>query len=185
MAGDPLLRAAVNLVKLTDKAAVDFLPEKLVGIVRLHSGIAVGTVMIPVPGADIAAAAANIWTMYARINSDLGLPFGENVIKSVAAGVATNLGSAAAALLVVGSAMKLVPGLGSFGGAALMAATIYGLTTVSGIVYLRALAALAERTNLATATEADLKAATESAMKDKQEMKDLIKKSGKNYKSEA
>jgi hypothetical protein len=32
-----------------------------------------------------------IWTMYGRINSKIGLPFSENVVKSIATGIATNL----------------------------------------------------------------------------------------------
>jgi hypothetical protein len=35
-----------------------------------------------------------IWTMYGRINSKIGLPFSENVVKSIATGIATNLAAA-------------------------------------------------------------------------------------------
>ena len=61
----------------------------------------------------MAAAAINIWTMYARVNKELNLPFGDNIIKSLAAGVATNLAGALAGAVVVGSALKFLPGLGT------------------------------------------------------------------------
>lgn len=179
---DKLAVSAAKLVLAMNKSADANLDERIATIVKTHSALAVGSALIPVPGADIAAAAANVWTMYLRINSELDLPFKENMVKTVAAGVATNLGAAAAGLVVAGSALKLFPGIGTVPGMAIMAATIYGVTMVSGIVYLRALTALANRTNLNNVSEADLKAATEDVMRNKQEMKDLIKESRKSYK---
>jgi uncharacterized protein (DUF697 family) len=181
MRDNHLLEAAVKLAEAMNKVADHHLPEKLAGMVKLHSGLAVGSVLIPVPGADVAAAAANIWTMYARINGELNLPFSENIIKSVAAGVATNIGGAAAGLLVLGTAAKLFPGIGSVGGAALMAATVYGITIVSGIVYMRAVAALLRRKAASQVTETDLKAATEEIMRDKDKIKEMIKEERAGY----
>jgi hypothetical protein len=58
----------MELVKLMDKAADTSLPKQIVDVVKLHSKLAVGSAWIPVPGADVAAGAANIWGMYARIS---------------------------------------------------------------------------------------------------------------------
>ena len=179
---DKLAVTAAKLVLAMNKSADANLDDKLADIVKTHSAIAVGSALIPIPGADVAAAAANIWTMYARINSELDLPFKENVIKSVAAGVATNIGGAAAGLVVAGTALKFIPGAGTLGGAAILGATIYGITLVSGIVYMRALTALANRKNMADVSEADLKSATEEAMRDKNEIRDMIKEGRKSYK---
>ncbi len=177
-----LMDAAYRLCEAMNKVADDKLPGKLAGMVKLHSGLAVGSAFIPIPGADLAAAAANIWTMYARINGELGIPFTENMVKSVAAGVLTNLGGAVAALLAAGTVFKLVPGIGTLGGAAVIAGTIYGVTIVSGIVYMRAVAALVKNKNAATVSEAELKAATEAVMRDKSAMKDMIKEQRDSYK---
>lgn len=163
------------------KAADDNLPDQLAGIVKLHAGIAVASALIPIPGADIAAAAANIWTMYIRINKELDLPFGENVIKSIGAGIATNIASAGAGFLIVGTALKFVPGLGSLGGAAVMGATIYGLTIVSGIIYMKALTKLLHGKNVYEISEADLKYAAAAEMANKSDLKEMLRSAKGEY----
>lgn len=179
-----LIKAAMKLAQAADKVADKNLPGKLADIVKLHSKIAVGSAFIPIPGADVAAAAANIWTMYVRINKELDLPFSENVMKSLGAGVATNVGSAAAGFIVVGSALKFIPGLGTVGGIALMAGTIYGVTIAAGIVYMNVVARLLEKKGLDNISEADLKAEAEKEMQDKGALRDIIKSAKKDYKEE-
>ena len=77
-----LLEAAFELVKHLDKTADNNLPRAIADVVKLHSKLAVGSAWIPIPGADVAAGAATIWGMYVRINSKLGIPFGDNMMKS-------------------------------------------------------------------------------------------------------
>ena len=86
-------------------------PQEIVGIVKRHSKIAVASAWIPIPGADVAAGAANIWTMYVLINKKVGVSVGDNILKTIGAGVATNLASAAA-MSTVASALKFIPGIG-------------------------------------------------------------------------
>ena len=88
-----LLESSLKLVELMDLTADTYLPQEITDVVKLHSKLAVGSAWIPIPGADVAAGAANIWGMYIRINSKLGIPFGENIMKSIGSGVATNLAS--------------------------------------------------------------------------------------------
>jgi uncharacterized protein (DUF697 family) len=178
-----LIKAAIELAQALNRAADKNLPAKLAEIVKVHAGIAVASAFIPIPGADMAAAATNIWAMYVRINKELNLPFGENIIKSLGAGVATNLGGAAAAFLVAGAAAKFVPGLGSIAGAALMGATIYGLTVASGIIYMKAISMLLNKKNLGEISESDLRAAAAEQMADRNALKDLIKSLKKGYKA--
>ena len=178
-----LIKAAIELAEALNRAADKNLPVKLAETVKIHAGIAVASAFIPIPGADMAAAGANIWAMYVRINKELNLPFAENIIKSLGAGVATNLAGGAAAFLVAGSAAKFLPGLGSIAGAALMGATIYGLTIASGIVYMKAVSKLLEKKNVNEINEADLKSATASEMADKDALKELIKSLRKGYKA--
>lgn len=178
-----LLKSAIELAQALNRAVDESLPQKLAGIVRTHSALAVGSAFVPIPGADMAAAAANIWTMYVRINREINLPFKENFVKSVAAGVVTNIGSAAAGFIVVGSALKLMPGLGTFGGAVVMATTIYAVTTAAGVVYMKAVTKLLQSKKAGEFTEADLKAAADEVMKDKDTMKDIIKEGKAAYKN--
>ncbi len=177
-----LFQVAAELAKVLNLAADESLAGKLAGIVKLHAGIAVGSAFIPVPGADIAAAAANIWTMYVRINKELELPFAENLIKSLATGVVTNLGAAAAAYMVIGSAFKLIPGLGYVGGAAVMSATIYGVTVASGIIYMKAVSKLLSAKNDSQVNEENLKTAVDEIMKDKQSVQTMFKTAKEGYK---
>ena len=127
----------------------------------------------------MAAGAASIWGMYVRINSKLGIPFGENVMKSIGSGVATNLASYVA-MGTVASALKFVPGIGTLAGAAIMSASLYGLTMASGWVYLNALCALAEKKGN-NFSVSDISSAVNSMLKDKSAIKEFIDSAKKSY----
>lgn len=174
-----LVHTAVELVKLLDKTADSTLPNEIVGVVKLHSKIAVGSAWIPVPGADVAAGAANIWSMYARINGKIDIPVKENVLKSIGAGVATNLTSYIA-MSGVASALKFIPGIGTAGGALIMSASLYAVTLVSGWVYLKALCIMAQRRGGVINTD-DFKKAIDQVLSDKGLIKSLINAAKKEY----
>ncbi|MCM1077466.1 MAG: hypothetical protein NC411_08925 [Bacteroides sp.] len=144
MVDEHLMREAYHLSELLDKQSDKLLPKEIADVVKLHSKLAVGSAWIPIPGADVAAGAATIWTMYGRINSRIGVQLKDNILKSVASGVATNLASYAA-MSGVASAMKLIPGIGTVGGALVMSGSLYAITIASGWVYLKALCKLAEK----------------------------------------
>lgn len=177
---EKLLKSAVKLVQLMDKTADKNLPQEIANVVKLHSKLAVGSSFIPVPGADIAAGAASIWGMYVRINSKLGIPFGENVMKSIGSGVATNL-AGYAAMTGVASALKFIPGIGTIGGAVIMAASMYGITLASGWIYLQALSALAQRSGKNFNAQ-DISKAVNDFLKEKTVIKDFINEAKKSYK---
>ena len=174
-----LLKASIKLVGAMDKVADKNLPKEIADVVKLHSKLALGSAWIPVPGADMAAGAASIWGMYVRINSKLGIPFGENVMKSIGSGVATNLASYVA-MGTVASALKFVPGIGTLAGAAIMSASLYGLTMASGWVYLNALCALAEKKGN-NFSVSDISSAVNSMLKDKSAIKEFIDSAKKSY----
>lgn len=176
-----LLHVAVELTKLLDKAADTTLPTQIVDVVKLHSKLAVGSAWIPVPGADVAAGAANIWAMYARINGKIDIPVKENVLKTIGAGVATNLTSYLA-MSGVASTLKFIPGIGTLGGALIMSASLYAVTLVSGWVYLKALCLMAQR-NAGSLTLEDFKKAVDTVMSDKGLIKRLITAAKADYKS--
>ena len=175
-----LLKASIKLVRLMDKTADDNLPREIADVVKLHSKLAVGSAWIPVPGADIAAGAATIWGMYVRINNKLSIPFGENVMKSIGSGVATNLASYAA-MSGVASALKFIPGIGTIGGAVLMSATLYGLTLASGWIYLNALSLVAAKKGNAFSAS-DISKAVNDLLRDKTTIKNFIDEAKKTYK---
>lgn len=179
-----VLRAAIELCKAANKTIDEHLPEKLAGIVKTHSGLAVGSALIPIPGGDVAAAVANIWTMYIRINKELNLSFAEVALKSLAAGVLTNLAAYQAGMVIGGSLLKFIPGLGTVGGAVVMGATIYSVTLVSSIVYMTALTKLFKVKASGTFSSEDLKAATDEALKDKASLKAAMKEAKASYQPE-
>ena len=174
-----LLKASIKVVGVMDKTADENLPKEIADVVKLHSKLALGSAWIPVPGADMAAGAASIWGMYVRINSKLGIPFGENVMKSIGSGVATNLASYVA-MGTVASALKFIPGIGTLTGAAIMSASLYGLTMASGWVYLNALCALAEKKGN-NFSVSDISSAVNSMLKDKSAIKEFIDSAKKSY----
>jgi uncharacterized protein (DUF697 family) len=163
-----------------DQAADGAVHEDVAKIVKLHAKLALGLSFIPVPGADLAALAANTWTMYARINRTLGIPFSENKLKSLASGIATNLVSNLP-ILVAGSLVKTIPILGQFGGGAIMAASLYGVTLAAGIVYMKALTFMLNQSS--ELSEVNLKAAVDSLVQDKQGIQTILNDANREYRS--
>lgn len=178
---EELYSVSRELIRLLDMAADNTLPKQIVDIVKLHSKLAVGSAWIPVPGADVAAGAASIWGMYIRINKKINIPFGENVMKSIGAGVATNLTSYIA-MSGVASALKFIPGVGTITGGVIMSASLYAMTLVSGWVYLKALCIMAKRDGMTLSTS-DLKVAVDQVLSDKTVIKRMFNLAKKEYKS--
>ncbi|MHC5352786.1 YcjF family protein [Myroides sp. LJL115] len=177
-----LYKAAFNLLIAIDSSASKILPEKLVGIVKTHAVFAVGAAFIPIPGVDIVASGAAIWGMYLNINKTLGIKLKENIVKTIVSGVATNLLGYAAGV-ALGSVFKLIPGIGTIAGMALMAGTLYAVTLASGYVYFKALTLLAQKHNGRFDFSADeVKSEVNDFMKNnKESIKDIIKEGKTEY----
>lgn len=178
-----ILRVAVKLCEALNQHVDDNLPKKLATIVKTHSVLAVGSAAIPIPGADLTAAATNIWAMYLRINKELNLSFSKNAMKTLAAGVATNLGAYAAGTVIFGSLIKIIPVMGTVGGTVVMGATIYSMTVVSSIVYMKALTKLLNLNPDADFSIDDLQYATDEALEDKSTLKAALKKAKTQYRA--
>lgn len=176
-----LYEAATALVDALDKSAEKLLPQEIVDVVTLHSKLAVGSSIIPIPGVDVAAGATTIWGMYIRINNKIGLPVKENVIKTIGSGVTTNLASYVT-IVGIGSAIKALPGIGSLGGAALMAASLYAITLCSGYVYLQALTLLAKQEGK-DFNPSDISNAINEVLKQKDVIRNFINIAKKDYKN--
>lgn len=140
-----ILHAAKELVHALNEAVDGNLPEEIAEIVKSHSaGAAAASVAAGwLPGAGgIAAAgicAGFVWTMYGRINSRIGLPLTDNLVKSLATGVATNLATGFVGALALQTVFSIFPGLGSIAAATIAGATGYALTLAAGYVYLKLL----------------------------------------------
>jgi len=143
-----ILRAAVELVRVLNRTVDANLPQEIADIVKFHSAGAAAAAVASgwVPGfGGLAAVGINagfIWTMYGRINSKIGLPFSENVVKSIATGIATNLAAGFTGSLVLSTLFSFIPGIGSVGASAIVGGTCYALTLASGFVYLKLLTKL-------------------------------------------
>ena len=175
-----LYNAAVALVTALDKGADKLLPQSIVDVVKLHAKVAVGSAWIPVPGADMAAGAANIWSMYVRINNKVDISVKDNILKTIGSGVATNLVSYAA-MLGLGSAIKAIPGLGSLSGGILMSASLYAVTLAGGYIYVQALTLLANKGGTIDISQID--SAVKEVMADKDIIKNFINAAKKDFKN--
>ena len=175
-----LYEAATALVAALDKSADKLLPQEIVDVVKLHAKLAVGSAWVPVPGADIAAGAANIWGMYIRIKNKVEIPARENIIKTVGTGVATNLVSYIA-MVGAASALKMIPGIGTMGGAIIMSASLYAVTLAGGYIYVKALTALANKGN-GVIDFSQLEAAVKEILNSKEIIKNFINAAKKDYK---
>ena len=176
-----LYEAAVALVTVLDKTAEQLLPQEIVDVVKLHSKLAVGSALIPVPGADVAAGAANIWTMYGRVNSKVGISIKDNVLKTIGSGVVTNLASYMA-MAGLGSAIKAIPGIGTVTGTALMSASLYAVTLASGYIYVKALTLLANKGD-GSIDITQIDAALKEILGNKEVIKNFIKAAKSDFKN--
>jgi hypothetical protein len=183
-----LVKAAFELAKEINQIVDDKLPVEIAEIVKIHSagaaasGIASG--WIPGAGgtAAVAIAAGFIWTMYGRINSKINIPFSENILKSIASAVATNIASAAITSIVLSSAISIVPGLGSVGASILAGSTCYAITLASGIVYIKLLTSVFKAGEDPTLMNSEqLKKAAKTII-DKEDLKKVMKEAKKSFK---
>ena len=181
-----LLQSSEYLLHACDKQTEEMFPEKIADIVKFHAKCAalsaLGTAWVPGAGAFIANAAGIgfIWGMYARINNAIDLKTSENITKTLASGIVTNLGAYFIGNTLLSAAFSFIPGLGSVGASVLTGGMVYALTIVSGLIYLKIL------TNIFTAgkdpstfSASQLKKFAESA-KNEMDIEGIID-SAKNY----
>ena len=77
--------------------------------------------------------------------------------------------------------LVLIPGIGTIGGAVIMAASMYGITLASGWIYLQALSALAQRSGKNFNAQ-DITKAVNDFLKEKSVIKEFINEAKKSYK---
>ncbi len=107
----------------------------------------VGSGWLPGAGALVASAAwvATIWGMYVMINKDLGISIKDNILKSLASALLTNILASAGSLILmfIGSMLlSFIPGLGSAGAIAIDGFIGYITVFTSGVLYIKLLTKL-------------------------------------------
>jgi uncharacterized protein (DUF697 family) len=128
--------AGPEAATLTDEQR-DAVASKLVDRFSLWSGAAG---LLPIPLVDIAAVGGVQLQMLRRLSEIYGVPFSDNLGKSVIASVAGAVipaSTASSAAIGVGSFMKGLPGVGSVVGAITMPAVSAGATYVIGKVFIQ------------------------------------------------
>jgi len=189
MMDDRILSAAVDLLKVMDKTVDDSLPREIADIVKFHSkGAAIAGVAggwIPGVGgtAAVAVAAGFVWTMYGKINGRIDLPLSENIIKSVASGVATNLAGYAVGSIAISTAFSFLPGLGNVGASVIAGGVCYALTLTSGFVYLKILTKVFKAGNDPTSMTADKIKKVAKEVVENEDIKAVMKEAKAAYKT--
>lgn len=179
-----LLHYAEKLHHAIDHEMKGNLGDEITSIIKQHGVIAAGSGMIPVPVLSVLALVGNTWTMYVRINKEVGIPFEQNVMKSIATGVATNVAAVMPGMLIgklAAQIAKAFPGPGTVAGIAINSATNYALTLVMGTIYVVALTKLFSRGE--PITEENLKRATKETATDKSFVKDTFAAAKSQYKA--
>lgn len=145
MIEEALMKGTIGKVAAVpmDATGKAVLPPEVYEIVKKHvSRVKYGTLAyaVPVVGEILGAGASmvNIWTMYKEINDALGIKFSDNILKSIAGGVAANLGAYFAVSVALSALGKFIPG-GNIAGAVVDVAVTYAVTLVSGRIYLEVL----------------------------------------------
>ena len=190
MSVDAILRKSAGaLVRELDNVVDKTLPDKLAEIVKDHSkgaaiaGVAAGWV----PGAGGVAAAVIsggfIRTMYGRINGEIELPISENVLKSLASGLATNLAAYVIGGIVMSTAFSLIPGLGNVGASVIAGGTCYALTLASGYVYMQLLTNLFRSGQNPSTMSLDALKRAAAAVVEAEDIKGVMKEAKAGYKS--
>lgn len=148
--GSLMQRTVKELLNVYDKTLDKVSPEDLCKIVKFHglgaAATSAGAGLLPGVGsvACTAVYAGFVWSMYGRLGKAIGLPFNKHILKSLAAGVASNLAATAATTLVATAVVSLIPGIGSVAASALDAALGYAVVSSAGILYMKLLIKLAK-----------------------------------------
>lgn len=127
------------------------LPNKIMKVVETHKKVQLGASLAQsfIPGASVAAmtaAVVSLWKMYYDINGVLGIKISDNIGKSLASAVLTNLSSfgAKSAATIVSEAAKWIPGVGWLASAAINTSSSIAIIYGAAYLYIKALTSMYE-----------------------------------------
>lgn len=146
----------------------------------------VGAGWLPGAGAVVATGAwvVAIWGMYIKINHDLGIKIKDNVLKSLASAILTNIiASAGAYLLAILAAfiMSFFPGIGSLGSLAIDGFLGYITVYSSGLLYIKLLTKVLKATGKLDFSGVDLRAIAKETVKESN-IKEILKEGKASFK---
>lgn len=152
----------------------------------------VGSGMLPAVGSIVASAAsvAAIWTMYVKINKHLGISVKDNILKSLASAILTNIIATAGSFLLalIGAAiLSLIPGV-NYASTIIYGTLAFVSVYASGLLYIKILTKVMRAKKTLDSTDIDLdKLAKDTVnesnvsdiLKEGKEMFEQTKKDGK------
>lgn len=185
--GSILATAAFALCKAAAKETDKHLPIELADIVKKHAIAATvagaGSGWIPLVGATLGTTitAGIIFSMFVKISNKLELPFKDNLIKGIVSGIsAILLGFLGGWAL--GTAVSLIPGVGTVASVIVDATQCFCLTLVSGILCFKTLTKILENeTDLSQLTDEDLQNIAKEVA-GKEDIKFLMHEAKEEYK---
>lgn len=134
-----------KIISEAQKKGLSVTSEELMKLVKTHAAGATASVMaagvIPGAGSTIATGIeiGFVWSMYYRICMKLGVNIKKDLVKSLGSAFITNLAGTIAAQLIAGTALSIVPGIGTLGAVALLGLMGYSITYYSGIIFMNLL----------------------------------------------
>lgn len=173
---------------IDEEFAGEILPKEIIEIVKFHAkgAAAAGVASGWIPGAGAVALATVsigfIWSMYLRINSKIGLKLSENILKTLASGIATNLVAYFTAAIIGNVVFSFIPFVGSATASVIAGGIAYALTLVSGAIYLKILIHIFNtKKDPNTMSAEDLKNMADTIIKE-ENIEEALKKAKNSYK---
>lgn len=162
--------------------------ETIQGCAIIAAIAGVGSGWLPGAGSLVATGAwvAAIWGMYVKVNKDLGISIKDNVLKSLASAILTNILASAGSLilmLVAGFLLSFIPGVGS--GGAMVIDGMIGYITVfaSGVLYIKLLTKLFKAGKGFNIAENEVKDAAKDIVNDSN-ISEILKEGKRAYKED-
>ena len=183
------LRALEQATKdVIDSQNIDKAGETIKGCAIIAAVAGVGSGWLPGAGALVATAAwvAAIWGMYVKINKDLGISIKDNILKSLASAILTNILASAGSLILMLSAsflLSFIPGLGSAGAIVIDGFIGYITVFASGVLYIKVLTKLFKAGKGFNIAESEVNGVTDDVIKNS-DISEILKEAKAAYKED-
>ena len=183
------LRALEQATKdVIDSQNIDKAGETIKGCAIIAAVAGVGSGWLPGAGAFVATAAwvAAIWGMYVKINKDLGISIKDNILKSLASAILTNILASAGSLILMLSAsflLSFIPGLGSAGAIVIDGFIDYITVFASGVLYIKVLTKLFKAGKGFNIAESEVNDVADDVIKDS-DISEILKEGKEAYKED-
>ena len=168
-----------------ESAKVEKAGDTILRCAAIAAVAGVGSGWLPGAGSLVATGVwvATIWGMYVKINNDLGITIKDNVLKSLASALLTNIIASAGALLLMllaAAVLSFIPGIGTAGAIAIDGMLGYITVFASGVLYIKILTKLFKAGNGFDLSESDAKELA-SSIASESDVKGIIKEGRKAF----